>query len=210
MYYVGLPKEGIEHINKCIINMREDEIPLFEKDNKSKVQQRVFKKDTSVFRDWKEDTTKSLENMFLDDIRFWKIGRFIKDDNDRERTMQVVGKYFIKIKKVFTSLICQSGFPNITWIDFGSFCERCKIIDGKGVTISTVDRSFIAATVAMEGVTLSPDKPANALCRFEFLEILCRLAQAKYKETGICPTYEDSINKLLEEHVIPFANPESW
>jgi len=40
-----------------------------------------------VFRDWKEDTTKSLENMFLDDIRFWKISRFIKDDNDRERTI---------------------------------------------------------------------------------------------------------------------------
>jgi hypothetical protein len=59
-----------------------------------------------VFRDWKEDTTKTLENMFLDDIRFWKIGRFIKDDNDRENTMQVVGKYFLKIKKVFTSLIC--------------------------------------------------------------------------------------------------------
>lgn len=106
MYYVGLPQEGIEHINKCIINMREDEIHLFEKDNKSKVQQRVFKKDTSVFRDWKEDTTKTLENMFLDDIRFWKIGRFIKDDNDRENTMQVVGKYFLKLKKVFTSLIC--------------------------------------------------------------------------------------------------------
>lgn len=67
--------------------MREDEIPLFEKANKSKVQQRVFKKDASVFRDWKEDTTKTLENMFLDDIRFWKISRFIKDDNDRERSV---------------------------------------------------------------------------------------------------------------------------
>ena len=87
LYYVGLPQEGIEHINKCIVNMREDEIPLFEKANKSKVQQRVFKKDASVFRDWKEDTSKTLENMFLDDTRFWKIARFIKDDNDRERTM---------------------------------------------------------------------------------------------------------------------------
>jgi hypothetical protein len=62
----------------------------------------------------------------------------------------------------------------------------------------------------MEGITLSPDKPANGLCRFEFLEILLRLAQAKYKETGICQTYEDSMIKLLEENVIPFANPEPW
>ena len=94
----------------------------------------MFKKDASVFRDWKEDTQKSLENMFLDDIRFWKIARFIKDDNDRERTIQVVGKHFAKIKKIFTSLICQSAFPNITWIDFGSFCEKSKMNDGKGIS----------------------------------------------------------------------------
>jgi len=61
-------------------------------------------------------------------------------------------------------------------MNFGNFCERCNIIDGKGVTLSTVDRTFIAATVAVEGRQLSEDKPANALCRFEFLEILVRLA----------------------------------
>jgi len=170
----------------------------------------VFKKETSVFRDWKEDTPKTLENMFLDDIRWWKVARFIKDENDRDRTVQVIAKHFPKIKKIFTSLICQSSFPNISWIDFGNFCERCKIIDGKGVTISTVDRAFIAANVAVEGQQLSEDNPANALCRFEFLEILARLAQSKYKETGICPTYEDSMIKLLEEHVLPLANPEPW
>jgi hypothetical protein len=39
---------------------------------------------------------------------------------------------------------------------------------------------------------------------------LVRLAQAKFKETGICSNYEDSVNKLLEEHVLPLANPEPW
>lgn len=106
--------------------------------------------------------------------------------------------------------ICQSSFPNISWIDFGNFCEKCKIIDGKGVTLATVDRAFIAANVALDGQKLSEDNPTNALSRFEFLEIILRLAQSKYKETGICATYEEAMSKLLEEHIFPYANPDPW
>ncbi len=151
-----------------------------------------------------------LSTMFNDDIKWWKIARFVKDDTDRERTEKVIERNFQRIKKIFTSFIAQSYFPNISWIDFGNFCEKCKIIDGKGVTLATVDRSFIAANVAVEGQKLSEDNPTNALSRFEFLEILVRLAQAKFKETGICSTYEESMNKLLEEHIFPNANPEPW
>lgn len=39
---------------------------------------RVFKKETSVFKDWKEDTPSSLLKMVESDINCWKIPRFIK------------------------------------------------------------------------------------------------------------------------------------
>ena len=48
------------------------------------------------------------------------------------------------------------------------------------------------------------------MSRFEFLEIIARLAHSKYKETGICSTYEESMQKLCEEHIFPLANPEPW
>lgn len=88
-------------MNKCIVNLREDEIPVFEKANKSKVQQRVFKKETSVFREWMEDTPKTLDAMFEDDRKWWKLARFIKDDTDRENTERAVQKHFPKIKRIF-------------------------------------------------------------------------------------------------------------
>ena len=47
---------GIEHVNKCIVNLREEDIPIYEKVNKFKVNKRVFRKDASVFKEWKEDT----------------------------------------------------------------------------------------------------------------------------------------------------------
>lgn len=78
------------------------------------------------------------------------------------------------------------------------------------MTLATVDRAFIAANVPADGVTVAIENPANALSRFEFLEILVRLANNKFKETGVCATYEEAFNKLLEEHVLPLANPEPW
>jgi len=43
------------------------------------VVQRKFKKDASVFRDWKEDTPISLGRALECDLKAWKASRFIKD-----------------------------------------------------------------------------------------------------------------------------------
>jgi hypothetical protein len=41
--------------------VREDDLPIFNKTSKVKVIQRKFRKEHSVFRDWKEDTEASLK-----------------------------------------------------------------------------------------------------------------------------------------------------
>jgi hypothetical protein len=42
------------------VSLREDDVHIFEKINKFKVQKRVFIKEHSVFKDWKEDTPGTL------------------------------------------------------------------------------------------------------------------------------------------------------
>ena len=44
--------------------------------------QRVFKKETSVFKEWKEDNFQTYQQLLADDFKFWKIYRFVKDDED--------------------------------------------------------------------------------------------------------------------------------
>jgi hypothetical protein len=39
----------------------------------------MFKKDASVFKDWKEDTVYSLKRCFEHDMKYWKVPRFVKD-----------------------------------------------------------------------------------------------------------------------------------
>jgi hypothetical protein len=49
-----------------------------------------------------------------------------------------------------------------------------------------------------------PGKPGNAMCRFEFLEILVRLASEKYRGPGICGNFADSLEKLMDEHILVY------
>ena len=41
-----------------------------------------FKKEGSVFRDWKEDTSITLSQAMEHDFSLWKIPRFVKEDSD--------------------------------------------------------------------------------------------------------------------------------
>jgi len=66
------------------------------------------------------------------------------------------------------------------------FVQDTELLD-QNVGLATFDRVFIATNV-------NPNKPQNKedqvstqeLERFEFWELLVRLATAKYKDTGIC------------------------
>lgn len=45
----------------------------------------------------------------------------------------------------------------------------------------------------------------RSLCRFQFIECLIGLASAKYCSTGICKDKATALEKLIEEHIKPYA-----
>lgn len=58
---------------------RTSDIPGFVKQGKSRQLVRSFKKATSVFKDWKEDDDKKIEQCLDHDFPLWKVPRFVKD-----------------------------------------------------------------------------------------------------------------------------------
>ncbi len=74
------------------------------------------------------------------------------------------------------------------------------------INISTVDRTFIAANLKVESSTA----PSNGLKRYEFLEIIVRLANIKYLETKIVKTFADATEKLITECILPNYQIEPW
>ena len=114
-------------------------------------------------------------------------------------------KHFPALKDVFTHLSASSNWPNIGSLDFCDFSSRAKFLDNT-VNISTIDRTFIAANLKVA----ESSAPSNGLKRFEFLEIIVRLANIKYLETKIVRTFAEATDKLITDCVIGHFTPEPW
>ena len=41
----------------------------------------------------------------------------------------------------------------------------------------------------------------NALVRYDFWELLVRVSNAKYRETGICKSYHEALEKMIKENI---------
>lgn len=109
-------------------------------------------------------------------------------------------KHFRALKDQF---ICQianiATYPVIGMVDYGKQCNCWGIID-KDLTMQDVDRSFIATNFEEVDLDNNDDK---SLCRYEYLEILVRLAKIKYFDRGAEPTVAKALERLLKQHILP-------
>lgn len=146
----------------------------------------VFMKDRSVFRDFKDDNKSYLRKCFEQDINYTKIQRTVKGEEDvLEDIKEVLFKHFVKINNIFLYYIGISTYPTISMNDFTSWANKCNIIDGKWINLSTLDRILITTNVALHGLISSAERDLN---RYEFLEIIVRIANALYRESKVCET----------------------
>jgi len=118
-----------------------------------------------------------------------------------------VRKNYPKLKDIFIIVCSQAHYPNISLIEFGEFAENCHIIDNKIITMSTIDRLFIATNYEVED---NDENPNRALNRFEFIEILIRIANTLYRETGHASTYADALDLLLSNNIFPKYDDTHW
>lgn len=75
--------------------------------------------------------------------------------------------------------------------------------------LGDADRSFIGTNFQQ------PENPkfnyiGNTLCRFEFYEILVRIAVSKYFDTKVCDTPAEALEKLIIEHVFEHYKIQPW
>jgi hypothetical protein len=84
---------------------------------------------------------------------------------------------------------------------FTDFCFSCKgLVDGLTLKLSDVDLN-LKATLYSE-VKNNPRNPANALIRFQFMEILVRLAIDKFYKTGVVSRHSEAVERMFEEHCL--------
>ena len=70
-----------------------------------------------------------------------------------------------------------------------------------------IDRAFIATNFEIEEMDDNPDR---SLQRFEFIEILFRIAEIKYKLNKQASTFNEAFDKILHENVFKYCIPPAW
>lgn len=69
--------------------------------------------------------------------------------------------------------------------------------------MSTIDRLFIATNVEMVELEDNPDRD---LCRYEFYEIIVRMADERYRKSGDSLTLPEAVERMITENVDKFSN----
>lgn len=76
------------------------------------------------------------------------------------------------------------------------------MIDEK-LTFAAIDRIFIAVNYEETRLEVNDE---NKLCRYEFAEIITRMAKIKYVDAGKHPHVYLSVEQLITKHIIPNMN----
>ena len=86
------------------------------------------------------------------------------------------------------------------------YVRKHKILD-KNCDLATVDRLFNSSNVELEDLA---DNPDNELIRFEFMELLVRIADVKFRQSDQTKTYSEAVDKLIKENIIENSNHYEW
>ena len=195
--------KGICFLRKKILKSKHLSINTLiakEKRIRKVVAARFFVFETSVFKNYKFDTKDRLNEAFNNDIQKSKIKRFVKNHDDQIKTYKTLRKHYVGITHQFMINICDPRtYPVVYLAGLMESCNQWKVID-KNLTVSCVDRVFINTNFEMDDLEENDD---TGLCRFEYVEIIARMAKRKYLESSICSTIGEAVEKILTEHIIP-------
>ena len=121
-----------------------------------------------------------MEDCLEHDIKLWKLDRIENNEKDKQKIIKIIKQNFFKLNEIFISFASRCArYPTIGQQDMSQFCRAAKIID-KNITTQRIDQLFVATNVEIVDQKFNDDK---ALCRFEFFEILIRIAKDMHVDT---------------------------
>lgn len=141
---------------------------------------------------------------FSHDEKFWKIRKICRNDSDAYNDVcDVVKDSYEDLKEIFQIAAIQYGNPpDFDMRSFRNFCKDAGILD-RQLTGSVLDTYFKAANFEEIDQDNNDD---NAIIRFEFLEILVRIARGKYISFGKEKRLDYSMMKLIQQHIMPMSS----
>jgi hypothetical protein len=156
----------------------------------------------SIFKDYRFDNSDLIAKCFEYDWAHSRIPRVVKDPYE----LQAIKNYFSgiyktikEIYKYYSSVSPSGEIWSIGQMVFTDLCNEAKIVDSS-FRLSDLDFHMKGA---LYSEVRNPRSPPNALVRFQFMEILVRIALDKYYKSGQAVTYVESVQMLMEQNIFP-------
>ena len=116
-------------------------------------------------------------------MKYSKIYKFVKDPKDFQAVCDVLLENYELIFEQYLYGQGNSNYPSVSMIDFTNLCNAWGIVYKKDLSISDIDRLFFAVNFEEVGGQQGDldDNPDKELCRYEFFEIIVRMAKLKFE-----------------------------
>ena len=145
----------------------------------------------SVFKDFRRDNKPIVDFCFEIDWKKVKINRFMNGIEIMKIKNSVYDNYML-IKSIFIyRMSISKSYPTLGWLGFLDFCNEISVMDNK-ISIIELEKAFVATNKKgddPEAEDIVGNNPSTELCRYEFIEILIRLAILKNYTTKVCQSY---------------------
>lgn len=153
----------------------------------------------SVFKDYRLDTPDFLNDCFEFDWKSSKLTTFIKVPEVQENVKKMLRESYDFIVEVYRTLSAYSGNELfcVTQNVLIEFLNECKAVDNL-FQVSDLGVNWNSANASKDkGETYNA---GNGLCRYEFMEILVRIANDRFVRNKICKNQSEALEKMLSEH----------
>ena len=94
------------------------------------VPQRVFNKETSVFKLWKNETKKQKALSLESDFALWKVPRIVKSESEIQAVKETIGRNSDFLKGLFIYAASSSLHPAISGEEIKSLMSKCNLYLG--------------------------------------------------------------------------------
>ena len=166
----------------------------------------------SLFKDYKFDDDKHLNNCFEFDWNYSRLTNLIKNEEDQNNVKELLRSHYKYFRETYRNIAALSGLEYIAigGNDLKDFLANCNLFDSY-YAISDLGVNWNSCIVPKEKGQVY--NSGSALCRYEFMEILVRICSDRYVRNKLYSTVAEGLQIMLQEHLIPFMqnyNSNKW
>ncbi|KAL4486412.1 hypothetical protein ABPG72_007198 [Tetrahymena utriculariae] len=155
----------------------------------------------SLFKDFRLEDESLMKKCFEFDWECSKINQLIRDENDLQLVKEELRRIYVFIKNSYRYLAAVGTIVDVPCImmnTFTDFINKTNIIDNLNLKLSDVDLKFVVTKTSSK-IKRNPRNPDKGLIRYQFMEIIVRLAEDKYIRHKITNKYSQALSLLLNE-----------